>query len=157
MFSPHSIFYIINDLKSIVQMKRHWQYHKKWYLPRSNSLPKRKYMSHSKVGPPASQNPGGEGRGRDITSLSHPNAHNRGWFCQMVSLSRQLSLKTNELLGEQLGNELLGSLLGGEKLGSHGSHLRVAVLQEHLTKNKLMKKTNMIQRLLSPEQTRSIG
>ena len=58
----------------------------------------------------------------------------------MVSLSRQLSLKTNELLGEQLGNELLGSLLGGEKLGSHGSHLRVAVLQEHLTKNKLMKK-----------------
>ena len=74
----------------------------------------------------------------------------------MVSLSRQLSLKTNELLGEQLGNELLGSLLGGEKLGSHGSHLRVAVLQEHLTKNKLMKKTNMIQRLLSPDN-RSIG
>ena len=42
-------------------------------------------------------------------------------------------------LHELLGNELLGSLLGGEKLGSHGSHLRVAVLQEHLTKNNLMK------------------
>ena len=38
---------------------------------------------------------GGEGWGRDTTSLSHPNAHNWGWFCQMVSLSRQLSLKTS--------------------------------------------------------------
>ena len=75
----------------------------------------------------------------------------------MVSLSRQLSLKTNELLGEQLGNELLGSLLGGEKLGSHGSHLGVAVLQEHLTKNNLMKEDKYGTKIIARQQKHRAG
>ena len=61
-------------------------------------------------------------------------------------------LKLHELLhNELLGNELLSSLLGGEKLGSHGSHLRSAVLQEHLTKKNLMKENKYDTKILSPD------
>ena len=97
-------------------------------------------MSYNKVDPLASQNTGG----RDGEGILGPS------FIPMLIIEddsvkwlhhhRNSLLKLHELLGnELLGNELLGSLLGGEKLGSHGSHLRSAVLQEHLSKNNLMK------------------
>jgi len=85
-------------------------------------------MSYNKVDPLASQNTGG----RDGEGILGPS------FIPMLIIEddsvKWLHYHGNSLLKlhELLGNELLGSLLGGEKLGSHGSHLRSAVLQEHL-------------------------
>ena len=92
-------------------------------------------MSYNKVSPLASQNT----RGRDEGEILGPS------FIPMLIIVddsvKWLHYHGNSLLKlhELLGNELLSSLLGGEKLGSHCSHLRVAVLQEHLTKENLMK------------------
>ena len=102
-------------------------------------------MSHNKVGPLASLNTGGRDGGEILGPSFIPmliiEADSVKWLhCHGNSLLRLHELLHNELLGNVLlANVLLGSLLGGEKLGSHGSHLRSAVLQEHLTKKTLIK------------------
>ena len=92
-------------------------------------------MSHNKVGPLASQNTGGRDGGEILGPSFVPMLIIEDDSVKCLHYHGNSLLKLHELLG----NELLGSLLGGEKLGSHGSHLRSAVLQEHLTKKNLMK------------------
>ena len=91
-------------------------------------------MSHNKVGPLASQNTGGRDGGEILGPSFIPMLIIEDDSVKWLHYHGNSLLKLHELL-----HELLSSLLGGEKLGSHGSHLRSAVLQEHLTKKNLMK------------------
>ena len=92
-------------------------------------------MSYNKVGPLASKNTGGRDEGEILGPSFIPMLIIEDDSVKWLHYHGNSLLKLHELLG----NELLGSLLGGEKLGSHGSHLRSAVLQEHLTKKTLIK------------------
>ena len=109
-------------------------------------------MSHNKVGPLASLNTGGRDGGEILGPSFIPMLIIEDDSVKWLHYHGNSLLKLHELLdNELLGNELLGSLLGGEKLGSHGSHLRSAVLQEHLTKKNLMKENKYDTKILSPD------
>ena len=109
-------------------------------------------MSHNKVGPLASLNTGGRDGGEILGPSFIPMFIIEDDSVKWLHYHGNSLLKLHELLdNELLGNELLGSLLGGEKLGSHGSHLRSAVLQEHLTKKNLMKENKYDTKILSPD------